>query len=339
MTPATRAMTLHGPDDSTAGPTASVVVPTHERPQRLARLMAALSAQTGVGPFEVIVVDDASTDDTWDRLVRWERSLPFRLRPLRLERNAGPAAARNLGWQEARAQVVAFIDDDCVPSENWLATLVEEMAGAEVVQGRTQPDPAQLGRHGPFSQTVDIPRPGLFETCNIAYSRQLLVSLGGFDPRYRYPYGEDVDLGWRAKKAGARTDFAPDAVVYHDVSESSFLRRLRSTRRLEGGVLALRCHPELRPVLHRRIFFRRSHPPALVALAGIVLAVHRGGRPAVRIAGVAAMLLYAHFRVRGEPLVESPLRRITSMPAALVVDLAEIASLASASIRYRTLVL
>ena len=320
-------------------PVVSVVVATHERPQRLTRLLAALAKQEGVGPFEVVVVDDASSDDTWDQIRHWEQSLPFSLRPFRLDHNAGPAVARNRGWREARGPVVAFIDDDCVPVETWLATLVAEMEEADVVQGRTAPDPDQLHRLGPFSLTVDIATPGLFETCNIAYRRRLLVSLEGFDERYRYPYGEDVDLGWRAKKAGARTAFATGALVHHDVSASSVVGKLRSTRRLEGAVMALASHPELRPVLHRRIFFRRSHPPALLALLGLVVAGRRRAPAVARLAGIAAILAYVEFRLRREPLTGAGARRPSTVAAALAVDLAEVAALASASMRHGTLVL
>src|SRR5437660_469253 len=93
----------------------SVVVPSHDRPEGLARLLAGLRRQT-LAPerFEVIVVDDGSSEPA----VVDSRELLVRV--LRHEQSRGPAAARNSGWRAASADVVAFIDDDCVPSERWL---------------------------------------------------------------------------------------------------------------------------------------------------------------------------------------------------------------------------
>jgi glycosyltransferase involved in cell wall biosynthesis len=317
---------------------ASVIVATYQRADRLTRLINALDAQLDVGPFEVIVVDDASSDHTWTELERLRTESTCTLKSLRLDSNSGPAVARNIGWRAAGAPIIAFIDDDCVPHSSWLAALVEAMKDADVVQGRTCPDPAQLYKLGPFSQTVEVTGPGFYETCNIAYSRELLARIGGFDEQFRYPYGEDVDLGCRAKNAGARTTFRINALVYHDVSTSSFLRHVRRARQLGGAVMLLRLHPELRPILYRGLFYRPSHPRAIIAGLGLLMI-----RPSVavplRAAGALAILAYAQYRIRREPLPGGPCRNAASIPAALAADLAEIAVLAWASARHRTLML
>src|SRR2546430_13920788 len=105
----------------TESPAASVVVATHQRAHLLPRLIKALEDQEAAPAFEVIVVDDSSTDGTWDVLVGLASSSTVRLRPLQTLRNSGPAAARNLGWRSAAGRVVAFTDDDCVPRPGWLA--------------------------------------------------------------------------------------------------------------------------------------------------------------------------------------------------------------------------
>src|SRR5205085_6868290 len=93
--------------------------------------------------------------------------------------------ARNAGWRAARAPIVAFTDDDCVPQPGWLAALASGMTDADVVQGRTVLDEAQ--RRGPFSPHVEVGGPSwIFQTCNIAYRRSILEAIGGFDERFRY---------------------------------------------------------------------------------------------------------------------------------------------------------
>src|SRR5690242_17185941 len=87
--------------------------------------------------FEVIVVDDASTDGTGEVLEQVAERAPYELRSLG-GTGSGPAAARNRGWREASAPLVAFTDDDCVVTPVWLEELVEASDGEEtVVQGRT----------------------------------------------------------------------------------------------------------------------------------------------------------------------------------------------------------
>src|SRR3954452_3482097 len=101
-------------------PRVTVVAATHNRARRLEALLASLAEQTiGTEAFEVVIVDDASQDDTPAVL---ERALagPLDLRVLRQAEGGGQAAARNAGWRAATAPVVAFTDDDCVCARDWL---------------------------------------------------------------------------------------------------------------------------------------------------------------------------------------------------------------------------
>lgn len=316
----------------------AVVVATHGRAHLLARLLAALSRQEGARAYEVVVVDDASPDDTWAVLGRLAAEAAVPVRTIRLPRNLGPAAARNAGWRATSASRIAFTDDDCVPSVRWLAALDEALDDAELVQGRTLPAPDQAT--GPFSRTLRIEsEDGFYQTCNVGYRRETLSAAGGFDEDFRHPAGEDTELAWRAIGAGARTAFVPAALVHHDVRPSSVLATLRDTPRWGSVVLAVRKHPELRERVHSRFFWRASHPPALAAAVGLVALV--GSRSvAGRAAGVALLLPYARFRLRTEPLPETgPRRRVALLPAALLLDAAEVAVCAAASVRHRRLLL
>ena len=323
-----------------ATPVISVVVATYRRPHLLARLVSAIEAQTGVGPVELVIVDDASPDDTTAELRRLSAQSTVQMVPHRLPRNAGPATARNVGWRSARAPLIAFTDDDCEPQAGWLAALVRGLADADVAQGRTRPNPGQARNVGPFSRTLEVPEEnGWYQTCNIGYRRDILERLGGFDEAFPDAAGEDTDLAWRALAGGASTVFVSEAVVFHDIRPSRFMVSLRDTRRWRSAVLAVKKHPELRSHFHRRYVWRASHPPAVLAGLGMGLAVVPGIRWRQRLAAATLLLPYVRFRTRRSPLAGSSRRRLAAIPFALVIDLAEVAVLARASVRQRTLLL
>jgi glycosyltransferase involved in cell wall biosynthesis len=325
---------------------ASVVVPTYNRAHLLGRLFDALAAQEGVGPFELIVVDNASTDDTPAVLARLAAESPLPVVTLHMPVNAGPSKARNVGWRAGRAEIVAFTDDDCVPQPGWLASLLARFETADVVQGHTEPDPADGHVIGPFGRTVIVrAEHGHYETCNLAYRRDLLERLDGFDEQFHrvvggpVTWGDDADMGWRARKAGARTAFADDALVLHGLRPSSFRRHLREIPRRDGLVLMLRRHPDLRDFYYRKIWFSRTHPAAL-ATAGLALGLAH--RPRSRLRWCAAAVSAGMYTRACLSTRHWPARRrdwVTQLPLAFVADLAEVAVFARASLRYRTLFL
>ena len=316
----------------------AVVVATRGRAALLPRLLTALEGQVDAPAFDVVLVDDASPDDTWPTISALAESSRLHVRGVRMPAQSGPAAARNAGWRESDARLIAFTDDDCVPSPGWLRTLVDALDGVDIAQGATLPDPAQRDKLGPFSRTMEVTGPtGYFQTCNVAYRRSTLEQVGGFDDELRQA-GEDIELATRAQAAGARTAFCPDAVVHHDVRPSHLLDHLRATRRWGGIVLAVRKQPELRQRLHHGLLWKRSHAPALVAAAGVVTAVTAPG--VWRALGAVAALPYVRHRLVVEPLKHTGRRdRVLLLPAALISDLTEVGVLAAASARYRTLVL
>jgi glycosyltransferase involved in cell wall biosynthesis len=314
------------------------VVATHGRAHLLSRLVGALEHQAGAPDFEVVLVDDGSGDDTWATIEALSRTARVPVRGVRLLRQSGPAAARNVGWRATAAPRVAFTDDDCVPQPGWLAGLTAALDDAGIAQGMTVPDPAQRHLLGPFARTMEVTfETGSYQSCNVAYRRDVLAQVGGFDDELRQA-GEDIELASRAIRAGARTAFRPDAVVHHDVRPSSLATQLRATPRWGGIVLAVRKQPVLRQRLYHGLLWKRSHAPALAAAGGLTLAV--AGSGAWRLAGAAALVPYARHRLRTEPLPHTgPRRRIALLPAALAADLTEVGVLAVASVRYRTLVL
>lgn len=315
-------------------PVVSVVVTTYDRGPYLDRLLGALAAQQGAPTFEVVVVDNGSTDTTAEVLHRRSIAFPVALRSLREPVNIGPAAARNRGWRSSAARVIAFTDDDCLPSPNWLATLVDAIdRGADVAQGRTEPMISQRAMRGPFSMTIERKAEGgFYETCNIAYRRDWLERLDGFDETFARFYGEDTDLGWRARKLGAVTTFVEDALVEHEIWPFRWKSRLGDIRRREGILILLSSHPELRSLFPSPWFQKRTHPRALAAGAAL-LALAMGPRSPVRwVVAAGALRIYmlaaaperANVRRRDWPWV---------LPLCLASDLADVAALALASAR------
>jgi GT2 family glycosyltransferase len=300
-------------------PDVTVVVPTHDRPDGLAAALAALRAQTlPAEHFEVVVVDDGS-----DPPARAGEGV----RMLRHGRPRGPAAARNAGWRAARAPLVAFTDDDCVPSPGWLEALVAAADGDRVVvQGRVEPRPDQRRLLGPLSHTIEIGGPNrLFVTANVAYPRALLERVGGFDEWFQRACGEDVELGARAVKAGAEVRFAPDALVHHEVRPLRLSEHVRHTLKWGDSVRALSLHPELRGLLIAGVFWKPTHPRLLLAALGLATR-----RP------LLALPYALHLRrLYGGDLGAAA----RAAPAHLAIDATEVATMVAASARHRTLML
>jgi GT2 family glycosyltransferase len=309
---------------------ASVVVVTRNRSRLLESLLESLARQTlEPSRFEVIVVDDGSTDDTPGVLERMVEAAPYELRVLP-QSAAGIPAARNRGWRAAAAPLVAFTDDDCVARPSWLAELVE--AGSErdgvVIQGRTELAPGDDEKVGPFSRVLVVTEPNdYFATCNILYPRELLERLGGFDEGFLT--GEDTDLGWRAQTSGAGYRFVPEAVVNHAVVELGAVGKLRWAFRWSYAMRVLREHPEVRRTLTWGLFWKRSHALLALALAGALLS--RRFVPAALLALPYLRSLRA--RCIGEGY--SP----AYVPYLALYDVAEVMAAARGAVRYRVPVL
>jgi glycosyltransferase involved in cell wall biosynthesis len=309
-------------------PEISVVVPTHNRAAGLTRLVEALTAQTlDRERFEVIVVDDGSQPP---QRVDGDGLL---LRVIRHESPRGPSAARNSGWKAARAPLVAFIDDDCTPTASWLGAFLAAADGDAdwlIVQGPVVPAPDQRSELTPLSHTINFPGPHpLFVTCNIAYSRALLERVGGFDESFRNACGEDVELGTRAVKAGAATRYAERAEVHHEVRQLGLRALARQTFKWTDAVKVASLHPELREMMLAGVFWKRTHPLLLLAIAGALT------RRPVLAAAAAAPYLDHYRRVYARP--GSAFAR--ALPTHVAIDLCEIATMVAGSVRHRTLML
>lgn len=115
----------------------SVIVPTRDRPRGLERLLGSIDRLSGTLPSEVIVVDDGSrTSPTQDVITSWLQGVhPYRARLITEPMSRGPGHARNRGAKAARHEILAFIDDDCVPAPSWLSRMANCLDPCERVAG------------------------------------------------------------------------------------------------------------------------------------------------------------------------------------------------------------
>jgi glycosyltransferase involved in cell wall biosynthesis len=314
-------------------PSVSVVVATRNRERMLRALLSCLAEQTlGRDAFEVVVVDDGSTDGTGAVLEEAAASGKLNLRPLVHERSRGPAAARNHGWRAASGDLIAFTDDDCEPVPEWLERLLAEAAAnpGQIVQGRVLPNPRQAATAGPFTRSLVVDRPSPhYETANVLYPRAVLEALDGFDEEYGAPAGEDTDLAWRSRARGVERFFVPDALVHHAVHERGPLNTLRDALRATDSVRPYRDHPGLREHLDMGLFYDRSHAFLLQAALAVALA------PRWPVTLVFAAPYAAHLVRRGQ--VEG--RPLRTVPFAALRDAVELAATLRGAVRHRVAVI
>ena len=324
----------------TPPPAVSVVLPVRNRRALLRQALDALDAQT-YRDFEVIVVDDGSTDGSPEEA----EADAARGRPVRLVHSdrSGAVGARVAGVEQSAAPYLAFTDSDCVPDPGWLAAGVAALEeGADVVQGLTRPTRQVRAMERSVWSLADD---GLFATCNAFYRRSAYDAAGGFDSTagdrlgFRQGsflkgmgFGEDTLLGWRVRRTG-RAAFVPDAVVAHEVfgvDPTEAIRRAWTT----GAFPALmREVPEIEELMGPNLRARRrDRAPLYVAAAALLTGRRRlatfslGVWVATRAGAVAQQ----------EP---SWSRRVRILPLDLAVEAVTAAALAVGSARARHVVL
>jgi histidinol-phosphate phosphatase family protein len=258
-------------------PRYEVVVPTSGRPS-LRRLLDGLAAGGGPWPQRVILVDDRR--DPEGPLPVPELPVPVAVvrGPAR-----GPAAARNAGWRAGSAPWVAFLDDDVVPPAGWRAALAADLERAGDRTGAVQggirvPLPAERAPTDWERNVAGLER-ARWATADMAYRREALAAVGGFDERFPRAYREDADLGLRVIAAGWEIAVGERAVA-HPVPPA---RASVSLAKQAGN-----ADDVLMRALHGRDWRERAGVP-------------RGRRPrhlAVAAAGVTAVAAEAAARLR-----------------------------------------
>jgi len=274
-----------------SSPKVSVVIPNHNGADWLPPCLDSLARQE-YRDFEVILVDDGSTDES----VALVRDQYPDVRPVVLENNTGFASAVNQGIATARGTYVVLLNNDTVAEPGWLQALVRLVdessseVGAIASKMLCMEDPARVDDAGDaLSWTGDAQKLGhqqpagdfvqrreVFSVCAGAalYRRSFLEEIGGFDERF-FAYLEDVDLGLRGRLLGYRYLFEPHARILHQ-GQGSGLSRSRYVRLITRNrlMLFLKSVPlsllikRLPRILHGQIHFLIAYRKPWQSLVG-----------------------------------------------------------------------
>lgn len=197
-------------------PEVSVVVCTYNGAATLAECLEGLQ-RLDYPSYEVLVVDDGSTDESHDIAAR------FGVKTIKTE-NRGLSHARNIGLQAARGELVAYIDDDAHPAADWLLRVAKVFirtphagVGGPNIPPRNERMVARCiaaAPGGPTHVLLSDEEAEHIPGCNMSFRREALLAVGGFDERFRIA-GDDVDICWRLQASGLTLGFTPGAVVWH----------------------------------------------------------------------------------------------------------------------------
>lgn len=201
----------------------SIIIPAYNAESTLPACLQVLKPQleqpTG---FEVIVVDDGSTDNTAQVAVSMGVTVVE-------QQNSGPAAARNAGVAASTGEIILFTDADCEPSQDWVRQISDALKNREIDGAKGTYKTRQKGLVARFVQQeyqdkydkmssdsyIDF-----IDTYSAAYRRDVFEQNGGFDPTFPMPANEDIEFSFRLASQGCKFVFVPDAVVFHSHVDS-----------------------------------------------------------------------------------------------------------------------
>lgn len=203
-----------------ASPIITVVIPVFNAEKYIETTLASLAKQElASGLFEVVIVDDGSTDTSADKIRNFKAHFSLKLIQ---QKNAVVSAARNAGARAANTNLIAFLDNDATADSNWLQNALKYFENPEcsAVEGRIE------ARGGspfatPFTHVLQNETGGRYMTCNMIFRKSDFDAVGGFDPRFPY-FLEDSDLAFSLLERGSKIQYARDVIVYHPLIQKPF---------------------------------------------------------------------------------------------------------------------
>ncbi|MBI2446383.1 MAG: glycosyltransferase family 2 protein [Parcubacteria group bacterium] len=314
----------------------SVVIPTYNRAESLIKALENLINQT-ISPekYEIIIIDDGSTDDTELRIRNYElRIRKPEIKYFKIE-NGGPAKARNFGIEKAWGELVFFTDDDCTVPPDWMETLLSgfkkypEAAGAGgwIVPPDGELEKSAISRFLHFESFSGHPivksyirsheilsnDPLMcfgnfaYNTANICYKKEVLKAIGGFREDFYWPGSEDNDLAFRIAQAGHYLLYLPFHVTHPKAMTLSEFVKLHFHRGANGYLLR---------IIHQKLL-EKLKPGFVRDYGSMASFVFRFSGPEKFLALVQWLSINAGIRYMKRALKRNP---ISSEPIAEVAD-------------------
>ena len=236
----------------------SVIIATYKRPALLARCLRALVNQSlQCGQYEIIVVSDGPDEETVKAVndVKAQYLLCPAIHSFSLNSKKGPAAARNLGWQQAKGKLIVFTDDDCVPLFYWLQFYrnayieyrQEEIAFAGKVKVPLPSNPTDFEKNTALLERTD------FVTANCSCTKKALEKIGGLDEDFTMAWREDSALEFDLLENNIPIIRVNNAVVVHPVRTAPWGVSIKEQKKSMFNPLLYKKHPTLyKQKIHNR---------------------------------------------------------------------------------------
>ena len=249
----------------------SVIIPAYNAEELIALCLTSLLNQTyqsiDISEYEIIVVDDGSTDSTAEVVRDFEN-----VRLIQQD-NQGPAAARNEGAKHARGDIILFTDSDCVPEKNWIEEMLRpfkndpEIVGVKGAYKTKQKELAARFVQVEYEDKYDLLKKHRYidfiDTYSAGFKKKVFWEFNGYDTSFPVACAEDVELSFRMFAKGLKMVFNPKVIVYHK-HPTSFKEYFRKKYKFAyWRMLAVKKNPGK--------FVKDSHTPQIMKLQVLFL--------------------------------------------------------------------
>ena len=318
-------------------PAVSIIIPVYNRPRLIKECLNSIIGQKARFAYEIILVDDGSTDDTVKVLRRWGKKYPKKIRVLAKEKNEGQWKTRNVGIKAAKANIIVFTDSDCIARKDWLEKLTQRIRSEEVMaaQGYSTGETSNVWQKI-IQESYDRFLSGMvekgyvsgFDTRNSAAVKEVFEKVGMFETRH----AEDADLGARMVAGGYKIAFEPQAIIFH-------YHRKELWKDLRANYHFATRYPL---IIRKNWHLLKAQPGILLRVVyGLLLLILLAGlpfwiafTPIVFIAGVAILFLAAAARSLYSPFSLVPYRMIYFGANSVAAALGFVAGLPYGLMRY-----
>ncbi len=195
--------------------------------------------------FEVIVVSDGPDQQTQAMVEEIAEKGIIHLKFIAPDSKNGPAYARNIGWLAAKGELIAFTDDDCLPNEDWLKTILENYGGEELIAYSGHTIVPISKRPHDFELNTAKLQDADFITANCACTKKALIEIGGFDMRFKLAWREDSDLEFKLIERQIPIVKLDKAYVVHPVRRFPWAVSIKEQRKVIYDALLFKKYPKL----------------------------------------------------------------------------------------------